>query len=308
MRKITNVAGKLGGAIIATSRHNQSHGLIIQLIVKYTSGMARDVELGFIDNYGGFVAREEALVVAREAGQLKEGISANNEALSSDMLVHDYHKVEGWGRELVPSDISDDEMTTAVSDMMHDPKIGKYGMWSIVRPGDSRNWMELHYTKQDAEVYGRDVLGFDSKPIAIALTYPLEGVAEDYLRNTNKYDFDAFRRRAIEFARKMLLLKKAQPTGPTILELWSDMHDVANHCEGRAAERHKNTADNRRCFSYLTEVHDVACWDKPEKLSYANLGNDAHCTAIRDFLSAHNYVQIRHLDGAPYLLKSSRRS
>lgn len=73
-RRVVAAANKYGDVIVVADRHH-SRFMNSQLKILKEAGVIKSThtrEQGFIDNQGNFLTREEACVVAREAGQINQ--------------------------------------------------------------------------------------------------------------------------------------------------------------------------------------------------------------------------------------------
>lgn len=73
-RRVVAAANKYGDVIVVADRHH-SRFMNSQLKILKEAGVIKSIhtrEQGFIDNQGNFLTREEACIVAREAGQINQ--------------------------------------------------------------------------------------------------------------------------------------------------------------------------------------------------------------------------------------------
>ena len=73
------------GVIIVSARHYDTL-MCNQLAIMNPSQRANEVQQGFIDQWGNFLDRKEALEVARRQGQIYRELNYNTEELYSEML------------------------------------------------------------------------------------------------------------------------------------------------------------------------------------------------------------------------------
>lgn len=80
-RRVVCAANRVGNIIVPGPRHYSPlmHDLRLRMLI--TDDDWRSAEQGFIDQWGVFMTREDALVVAREAGQLEGRTKTHPERL-----------------------------------------------------------------------------------------------------------------------------------------------------------------------------------------------------------------------------------
>ena len=83
-RWITHVAIKYAGVVyslVAPKRHCDIH----LKLIRQSGGLHGPTFHGFLDNYGNFLSRAEAFIIAKQAGQIKPGMRIDGFLYSEDV-------------------------------------------------------------------------------------------------------------------------------------------------------------------------------------------------------------------------------
>ncbi len=73
------------GIVICGARHFDLT-MNVQIDKSYSAWLSKDIEEGFLDNKGNYLTREEAWIIAENAGQIRRRVGGDGKKLFSENL------------------------------------------------------------------------------------------------------------------------------------------------------------------------------------------------------------------------------